>query len=70
MAPAETSIYGLYALHSIGGEILNSEAYYVNDGAFYIGQTPPQDRPVPDDRAQRRGWGSPLDFCEHPTSAT
>ena len=26
--------------------MLNSEAYYANDGAFYIGQTPPQAKPV------------------------
>lgn len=37
---ARTGVYGLYAFNSIGGRILDSEAYYVNDGAFYLGQTP------------------------------
>ena len=42
----QTGVYGLYAFNSIGGRMLNSEAFYVNDGAFYIGQTPPQDKPI------------------------
>jgi hypothetical protein len=58
----QTGVYGLYAFNTIGGRMLNSEAYYVNDGAFYIGQTPPQAKPV---RALVRnvsGWGSPIGF--------
>jgi hypothetical protein len=31
-------VYGLYAFNTIGGRMLNSEAYYANDGAFYIGR--------------------------------
>src|SRR3954467_14644964 len=42
----QTGVYGLYAFNTIGGAMLNSEAYYVNDGAFYIGQTPPQAKPI------------------------
>ena len=61
----QTGVYGLYAFNTIGGEILNSEAYYVNDGAFYIGQTPPQTEPGPDDRAQRRGLGQPARLQRH-----
>ena len=30
----QTGVYGLYAFNSIGGRMLNSEAYYVNDGAL------------------------------------
>ena len=58
----QTGVYGLYAFNSIGGSILNSEAYYVNDGAFYIGQTPPQDKPVRSIVRNVDGWGSPLGF--------
>ena len=57
-----TGVYGLYAFNSIGGRILNSEAYYVNDGAFYIGQTPPQAKPVRTIVSNVSGWGSPLGF--------
>ena len=58
----QTGVYGLYAFNSIGGSILNSEAYYVNDGAFYIGQTPPQTKPVRTVVRNVDGWGSPLGF--------
>jgi len=40
----------------------NSEAYYANDGAFYIGQTPPQAKPVRTIVSNVEGWGSPLGF--------
>jgi parallel beta-helix repeat protein len=58
----QTGVYGLYAFNTIGGEILNSEAYYVNDGAFYIGQTPPQTSPIRTMVRNVKGWGSPLGF--------
>jgi hypothetical protein len=58
----QTGVYGLYAFNSIGGRILNSEAYYVNDGAFYIGQTPPQDKPKRTMVRNVSGWGAPLGF--------
>ena len=58
----KTGVYGLYAFNTIGGRILNSEAYYVNDGAFYIGQTPPQDKPVRTVVRNIEGWGSPIGF--------
>jgi hypothetical protein len=58
----KTGVYGLYAFNSIGGKMLNSEAYYVNDGAFYIGQTPPQDKPVQTIVKNVDGWGSPIGF--------
>ena len=59
---AQTGVYGLYAFNTIGGRILNSEAYYVNDGAFYIGQTPPQDKPKQTIVRNVEGWGSPIGF--------
>jgi Pectinesterase len=58
----KTGVYGLYAFNTIGGRILNSEAYYVNDGAFYIGQTPPQDKPKRTMVRNVEGWGSPIGF--------
>ena len=58
----QTGVYGLYAFNTIGGRMLNSEAFYVNDGAFYIGQTPPQDKPVQTLVRNVEGWGSPIGF--------
>src|SRR3954453_4672962 len=58
----QTGVYGLYAFNTIGGQMLNSEAYYVNDGGFYIGQTPPQAKPVRSIVSNVEGWGSPLGF--------
>jgi hypothetical protein len=58
----QTGVYGLYAFNTIGGSIKNSEAYYVNDGAFYIGQTPPQSNPKQTIVSNVEGWGSPLGF--------
>ena len=57
-----TGVYGLYAFNTIGGSMINSEAYYANDGAFYIGQTPPQAKPVRSIVRNVEGWGSPLGF--------
>jgi hypothetical protein len=61
----QTGIYGLYAFNSIGGQILNSEAYYVNDGAFYIGQTPPQSKPVQTIVRNVEGVGQPARLQRH-----
>jgi hypothetical protein len=58
----QTGVYGLYAFNTIGGRMLNSEAFYVNDGAFYIGQTPPQDKPIQTLVRNVDGWGSPIGF--------
>jgi hypothetical protein len=58
----KTGTYGLYAFNSKGGVMENSEAYYVNDGAFYIGQTPPQTKPVRSIVRHVDGWGSPIGF--------
>jgi hypothetical protein len=59
---AKTGVYGIYAFNTIGGRIINSEAYYVNDGALYIGQTPPQDKPIRTIVRNVDGWGSPIGF--------
>jgi hypothetical protein len=62
LVAAKTGVYGLYAFNSVGGVMKNSEAYYANDGAFYIGQTPPQAKPVRSIVSNVSGWGSPLGF--------
>ncbi len=45
-AMGPTGVYGIYAFNAIGGSMRDSEAHWNNDGGFYIGQTPPQDKPV------------------------
>lgn len=42
----QTGVYGVYAFNSKGGSMTNSEAAWNNDAGFYIGQTPPQTKPV------------------------
>ena len=39
-------VYGIYAFNTKGGLMADSLAYYANDGAFYIGQTPRQAKPL------------------------
>jgi hypothetical protein len=58
----KTGTYGLYAFNSKGGTMENSEAYYVNDGAFYIGQTPQQQKPIRSIVRNVAGWGAPIGF--------
>ena len=57
-----TGAYGIYAFNSIGGEMSDSEAYYANDGAFYIGQTPKQTKPKRSIVRNVEGWGSLFGF--------
>jgi plastocyanin len=57
-----TGVYGIYAFNTKGGLMADSEAYYVNDGAFYIGQTPPQAKPIRSLVRNVSGWGSALGF--------
>jgi hypothetical protein len=39
-------VYGIDAFNTRGGSITNSTAAWNNDGGFYIGQTPPQTKPI------------------------
>jgi plastocyanin len=57
-----TGVYGIYAFNSKGGLMADSEAYYVNDAPFYIGQTPPQAKPIRSLVRNVSGWGSPIGF--------
>jgi hypothetical protein len=58
----QTGVYGIYAFNSKGGEMSNDEAYYNNDGGFYIGQTPPQAKPKRSIVKNVRSWGNVLGF--------
>ncbi len=58
----KTGVYGLYAFNSTGGTMTNSLAYYLRDGAYYIGQTPPQVKPKRTIVRNVVGWGSVLGF--------
>ena len=62
---AKTGVYGLYAFNTIGGRMINSEAYYVNDGAPLHRADAAAGQPDPDDRAQRRRLGQPDRLQRH-----
>ncbi len=42
----QTGVYGIYAFNTKGGTMQRSEAAWNNDAGFYIGQTPPQTKPI------------------------
>jgi hypothetical protein len=42
----QTGVYGIYAFNTIGGTMTRSVGAWNNDAGFYIGQTPPQTKPV------------------------
>jgi hypothetical protein len=42
----QVGTYGIYAFNSIGGTMTQDVAAWNNDSGFYIGQTPPQVKPV------------------------
>ncbi len=58
----KTGVYGLYAFNSKGGEMSNSEAFYHNDAGFYVGQTPPQNRPKRTTLKNVVAWGNVLGY--------
>jgi Right handed beta helix region len=62
LVAVKTGVYGIYAFNSKGGLMADSEAYYVNDAPFYIGQTPPQAKPIRSVVRNVTGWGSPIGF--------
>lgn len=59
---AKTGVYGIYAFNTTGGSMTNSLAYYASDGAFYIGQTPPQAKPKRTVVRNVTAWGSTVGF--------
>ncbi|HEY4279081.1 MAG TPA: right-handed parallel beta-helix repeat-containing protein [Conexibacter sp.] len=54
--------YGIYAFHSKGGTIRDSEAFYNNDSGLYIGETPRQTKPIRSIVTNIRSWGNQLGF--------
>jgi hypothetical protein len=46
LVATHTGTYGIYAFNTIGGLIADSAASQNNDSGFYIGETPPQTKPV------------------------
>ena len=62
LVAAKTGVYGVYAFNSKGGEMSHSEAYYVSDAGFYIGQTPQQTKPVRSVVRDVESWGNPIGF--------
>jgi len=55
-------VYGIFARTSVGGTINNTESYYNNDSAYYIGETPPQQKPVRTTISKAVAWGNELGF--------
>lgn len=58
----KNGVYGIYAFNSKGGTMKNSVAYYHNDAGFYIGQTPPQTKPVRSIVTNVQSWGNVIGF--------
>jgi plastocyanin len=54
--------YGIYAFHSKGGTIRDSAAFYNDDSGVYIGETPPQSKPIRSLVTRVRAWGNQLGF--------
>jgi hypothetical protein len=50
--------YGIYAFNSKGGKMTDSEAFYNNDGGFYVGQTPKQTKPKRTIAKNNVSWGN------------
>ncbi len=58
----DTGAYGVYAFNSKGGTISNSEAAWNDDSGFYIGQTPPQTKPIRSKVTGVTSYGNVLGF--------
>ena len=55
-------VYGVYAFNSRGGTMSDSEAAWNNDSGFYIGQTPPQTKPIRSIVRNVSSYGNVLGF--------
>jgi hypothetical protein len=53
-------VYGIYAFNAIGGTMRDSIAAWNNDGGYYIGQTPPQSKPVRTTATNLTAYGNVL----------
>src|SRR3954453_11514889 len=54
--------YGIYAFNSKGGTMSNSLGAWNNDSGFYIGQTPPQTKPIRSLVTNVKSYGNTLGF--------
>jgi hypothetical protein len=54
--------YGIYAFNSIGGSMTDDVAAWNNDSGYYIGQTPPQVKPVRSIVSNVMSYGNVLGF--------
>src|SRR4051795_2426590 len=54
--------YGIYAFNSRGGTMSNSVGAWNNDSGFYIGQTPPQTKPIRSLVKNVKSYGNTLGF--------
>jgi hypothetical protein len=54
--------YGIYAFNTIGGSMTNDVGAWNNDSGFYIGQTPPQAKPVRSIVSNVTSYGNVLGF--------
>jgi len=62
LAAEKAGVYGIYAFNTKGGEMSHSEAHYVSDAGFYIGQTPQQTKPIRSVVRDVTSWGNPIGF--------
>lgn len=58
----KTGVYGIYAFNSKGGTMQRSEAAWNNDAGFYIGQTPPQTKPIRSIVREVTAYGNVIGF--------
>ena len=58
----QVGTYGVYAFNSIGGTMSNTTAAWNNDSGFYMGQTPPQVKPVRTIVTHVTSYGNVLGF--------
>ena len=58
-------VYGIYAFNTIGGEMRRDSAAWNNDSGFYVGQTPPQTKPVARSSATISSYANVLGYSGH-----
>jgi hypothetical protein len=58
----QVGTYGIYAFNSVGGSMTDDVAAWNNDSGYYIGQTPPQVKPVRSIVSNVVAYGNVLGF--------
>jgi plastocyanin len=62
LSAMQTGTYGIYAFNSIGGTMTDDVGAWNDDSGFYIGQTPPQVKPVRSIVKNVQSYGNVLGF--------